>query len=224
MAKLRIVLADDHQLLREGVGLLINSQPDMEVVGEASNGAEALLCARNLLPDVLLMDLTMPGLNGLQATSLIKTEIPAIKILALTAHEDETYLRQLINAKASGYLLKRSASNELIQAIRAVAAGELYFDRALAGKALTAHLPVSVAKHGARQIELSDREREVLIMVAWGYSNKEISAKLAVSVRTVETYRSRIGEKLGLHSRTELVRFALREGWLSEDAPVDNKV
>lgn len=224
MAKLRIVLADDHQLLREGVGLLINSQPDMEVVGEASNGAEALQCARNLLPDVLLMDLTMPGLNGLQATSLIKTEIPAIKILALTAHEDETYLRQLINAKASGYLLKRSASNELIQAIRAVAAGELYFDRALAGKALTAHLPVSVAKHGARQIELSDREREVLIMVAWGYSNKEISAKLAVSVRTVETYRSRIGEKLGLHSRTELVRFALREGWLSEDAPVDNKV
>ena len=223
MSKLRILLADDHQLFREGLRCLIDSQPDMQMVGEASTGTEAVQKARQLKPDIVLMDLTMPELNGLQATKHIKAQVPEIKVVALTAHEDETYLRQLIQAQASGYVLKRAAANELVQAVRAVAAGELYFDRALAAKALVAQALPAATHQATHTSELSEREKEVVIFVAWGYSNKEIAAKLGVSVKSVETYRTRTAEKLGLRSRTEVVRFALREGWLKDAPPGKDK-
>jgi len=216
MKKLRILLADDHKIVREGLKLLINSQPDMQVVGEAANGREVLLKARELKPDVVVMDLSMPELNGLQATERLKSERPEIKVVALTAHEDESYLRQLCKVGAAGYVLKRSAGDELVKAISTVAKGGVYFEAALASKALARQVTGSPLKGESRAGDLSAREKEVLIMLAWGYSNKEIAGQLNLSVKTVETYKLRIGEKLGLRSRTEMVQYTLRQGWLNE--------
>jgi len=216
MKKLRILLADDHKIVREGLRLLINSQPDMQVVGEAANGREVLLKARELKPDVVVMDLSMPELNGLQATERLKAEHPAMKVVALTAHEDESYLRQLCKVGAAGYVLKRSAGDELVKAISEVAKGGVHFEASLASKALARQVTGSPVKGESRASELSEREKEVMIMLAWGYSNKEIAGRLNLSVKTVETYKLRIGEKLGLRSRTEMVQYALRQGWLNE--------
>ncbi len=216
MKKLRILLADDHKIVREGLRLLINSQPDMQVVGEAANGREVLVKARDLKPDVVVMDLSMPELNGLQAAEQIKTEHPTMKVVALTAHEDESYLRQLCKVGATGYVLKRSAGDELVKAIGTVAKGGVYFEATLASKALASQMTGAPMKGESRASELSEREMEVLIMLAWGYSNKEIAGWLNLSVKTVETYKVRIGEKLGLRSRTEMVQYALRQGWLNE--------
>ena len=216
MKKLRILLADDHEIVREGLRLLINSQPDMRVVGEAANGKEVLSQARELNPDVVVMDLSMPELNGMQATELLKADRPEVKVVALTAHEDESYLRQLCKAGASGYVLKRSAGDELVKAIGAVAKGGVYFEPSLASKALARQLAGSAAPTEAGAADLSDREREVLILMAWGYTNKEVAAQLKLSVKTVETYKLRIGEKLRLRSRTEMVLYALRQGWLKD--------
>lgn len=222
MKKLRIVLADDHKVVREGLLLLIGSQPDMQVVAEADNGREALKKARELKPDVVVMDLSMPELNGLQATEQLKAEAPQVRVVALTVHEDESYLRQLCRAGAAGYVLKRSAGAELIQAIRVVAAGGLYYDASLAGRALAGQLAEASARGDTPPSDLSEREKQVLILLAWGHSNKEIGARLALSVKTVETYRMRIGEKLRLHSRAEIVQYALRQGWLSESYGSDH--
>jgi two-component system, NarL family, response regulator NreC len=216
MKKLRILLADDHKIVREGLRLLIDSRSDMHVVGEATNGREVLLKARDLKPDVVVMDLSMPELNGLQATEQLKAERPEIKVVALTAHEDESYLRQLCKVGAVGYVLKRSAGDELIKAIGTVAKGGVYFEAALAGKALSRQMAGTSVKNEPRTGGLSGREKNVLIMLAWGYSNKEIAGRLTLSVKTVETYKVRIGEKLGLRSRTEMVQYALRQGWLNE--------
>jgi DNA-binding NarL/FixJ family response regulator len=219
MKKLRILLADDHKVVRDGLRLLIDGQRDMRVVGEASNGKEALQQARELTPDVVVMDLSMPELNGLQATERLKAERPEIKVVALTVHEDTSYLLQLCKAGAAGYVLKRSAGDDLIRAIRAVAAGGLHFDPTVASKALTGRLRESPGKAGLQPADLSEREKEVLILLAWGYSNKEIAGDLDLSIKTVETYRVRINEKLGLRSRTEIVQYALRQGWLNEAYP-----
>ena len=216
MKKLRILLADDHKMVRDGLRLLVDSQPDMHVVGEAANGREALDKARDLKPHVVVMDLSMPELNGLQATELLKTERPELKIVVLTAHEDEGYLRQLRKVGASGYVLKISAGDELVKAIRAVAQGGVHFEPALAGKALVRQMTGSAAGTETRTGELSEREKEVLIRLAWGYTNKEIAGELKLSGRTVETYKVRMGEKLHLRSRTEMVHYALRQGWLNE--------
>ena len=217
MKKLRILLADDHKMVREGLRLLIDGQPDMRVVGEAANGREVLLQARELKPDVVVMDLSMPELNGLQATERLKAESPAIKVVAITANEDESYLRQLCKVGAVGYVLKRSAGDELVKAIDIVAKGGLHFEAALASKALARQMTDGKRETGTG--ELSDREKEVLVMLAWGYSNKEIAGRLGLSVKTVETYKVRVGEKLGLRSRTEMVQYALRQGWLNESHP-----
>ena len=219
MKKLRILLADDHKVVRDGLRLLIDSQPDLRVVGEASNGKEALQQARDLKPDVVVMDLSMPEMNGLQATERLKAEQPGIKVVALTVHEDASYLLQLCKAGAAGYVLKRSAGDDLIHAIRTVAAGGLHFDAALASKALTGQRGEAPGKAGPHVSELSEREKEVLILLAWGYSNKEIAGDLGLSVKTVETYRVRVSEKRGLRSRTEIVQYALRQGWLNEAYP-----
>lgn len=219
MKKLRILLADDHKIVRDGLRLLIDGQPDMRVVGEAANGKEALLQARDLKPDIVVMDLSMPELNGLQATERLRTERPEIKIIALTAHEDEGYLSLLCKAGASGYVLKRSAGEELIQAIGAVARGGVHYEATLASRALARQMAGTPASREPLSAELSDREKEVLTRLAWGYSNKEIAAKLGLSVKTVETYKVRVGEKLGLRSRTQMVQYALRQGWLSDTRP-----
>jgi two-component system, NarL family, response regulator NreC len=219
MKKLRILLADDHKVVRDGLRLLINGQRDMRVVGEASNGKEALQQARELKPEVVVMDLSMPELNGLQATERLKAERPEIKVVALTVHEDTSYLLQLCKAGAAGYVLKRSAGDDLIRAIRAVAAGGLHYDPTVASKALTGRRGESPGKAGLRPADLSEREKEVLILLAWGYSNKEIAGDLDLSIKTVETYRVRISEKLDLRSRAEIVQYALRQGWLNETYP-----
>ena len=218
MKKIRVLVADDHTVVREGLLLLIKGQPDMMVVGEAGNGREALKKAAELRPDVVVMDLSMPELNGLQATERLRLDQPEVKVVALTVHEDASYLRQLCKAGAAGYVLKRSAGAELIQAIRTVASGALYYDATLAGKALAGQLSESSPGSQPHTVELSERENEVLVLLAWGHSNKEIAAKLSLSIKTVETYKMRIGEKLGLRSRTDMVQYALRRGWLSENS------
>jgi DNA-binding NarL/FixJ family response regulator len=220
MKKLRILLADDHQVVRDGLRLLIDGQGDMRVVGEAGNGKEALRQARDLKPDVVVMDLSMPEMSGLQATERLKAESPGIKVVALTVHEDVSYLLQLCKAGAVGYVLKRSAGDDLIHAIRTVAAGGVHFDPTLASKALTGQRGEAPGKAGSHASDLSKREKEVLILLAWGYSNKETAGDLGLSVKTVETYRVRISEKLRLRSRTEIVQYALRQGWLNEACPV----
>ncbi len=218
MRKLRVLLADDHKVVREGLRLLISGRPDMTVVAEAANGKEVLRQVREFDPDVVVMDLSMPELNGFQTTLQLKAEHPKIRVLALTAHEDESYLRQVCRAGAAGFVLKRAAGEELIEAIRTVAGGGLYYDARLTAKALV-HQLTNPAAGESRPGKLSQREQDVLTLLAWGFSNKEAAAKLNLSVKTVETYRVRIAEKLGLRSRTAIVQYALRQGWLSETEP-----
>lgn len=216
MSKLRIFIADDHAVLRDGLKALVNAEPDMEVVGEADNGRLAWQRAKQLQPDVVVMDVSMPEMSGAQATQRLKEACPNIKVLALTAHEDKAYLRHLLAAGASGFVLKRAATEDLIQAIHAVAQQDNYIDPRLAGKVLTGLIGQPAPKEGSQDPELSEREAEVLRLIAWGYSNKEIAAQLNISVKTVETYKGRLTEKLQLRSRTQIVRYAVRQGWLND--------
>jgi DNA-binding NarL/FixJ family response regulator len=214
MAELRIFLADDHAVVREGLKALINSQPDMQVIGEAEDGRAACQRARDLQPDIVILDVSMPHLNGAQAAEQLKRVCPNAKVLALTVHEDTGYLRQLLKAGAAGYVLKRSAAEELIHAIRIVAAGGIYLDPNLAGKVVDRFVRKPSTNTALQGSDLSDRETEVLRLIAQGYSNKEIAAQLNISIKTVETYKARSMEKLGLHSRVEIVRYGLQQGWL----------
>ena len=215
---LRIVLADDHPIVREGLKQLVNAQPDMRVVGEAADGEAACRAASALNPDVLIIDLSMPVLGGAEATERIRRECPAVKVLALTVHEERLYLTQLLRAGASGYVLKRAAAAELVRAVRTVAAGGTYIDPSLAGAVVEGYLDSQHLASQPPHDTLSDREREVLVRVARGFSNKEIAAELALSVKTVETYKGRVAEKLGLRTRVAIVRYAAQHGWLT-DAP-----
>jgi DNA-binding NarL/FixJ family response regulator len=214
MKHLKIFLADDHVVVREGLKALINAQPDMIVIGEAGDGQTAWQRAQDSQPDVVIMDITMPMLNGVQATAQLKRARPLIKILALSVHEDTSYLRQLLTAGASGYILKHAAADDLIRAIRMVATGGVYLDPALAGHVVAGYVRVPTAASALQGTDLSERETEVVKRIAQGYSNKEIATQLTLSVKTVETYRARAMEKLGLDSRAALVRYALEHGWL----------
>lgn len=216
MSKLRIFLADDHAIIREGLKSLIEAQPDMIVVGETDNGRTAWREAKALQPDVVVMDISMPELNGAKATELLKRDCPQTKVLALTVHNDQGYLHQLLKAGASGYVLKRAAPHELIRAIRAVAAGETYLDPTIVSDVVGSYVRKQSTREGQPQGELSEREAEVLRLIALGYSNKEIATRLDISVRTVETYKARLMEKLNFHSRAEIVRYAMLQGWLEE--------
>lgn len=213
---LRIVLADDHPIVRDGLRRLINQQPDMRVVGEADDGDTACRTTRLLAPDVLVMDLSMPGLGGHDATARVRHESPEVKILVLTVYEGRQYLTQLLRAGASGYVLKRAAPGELIRAIRSVAAGGTYLDPSLASTVVEGYLDAEKAASRDGEDLLSDREREVLVSIARGFSNKEIAGNLGLSVKTIETYKARVAEKLGLRSRVEVVRYAARRGWLTD--------
>ncbi len=217
VTKLRIFVADDHAVLRDGLKALVNAQPDMEVIGEADNGMTAQHRAKELLPDVLLMDISMPETNGVQATEIIRQECPSIKILALTAYKDKGYLDQLLKVGASGYVLKLSAAEELIEAIRIVAAGGVYVDQQMAEKITNGYIRSQFLKGEIRHKELTTREEEVLRLIALGYSNKEISSQLTISVKTVESHKANLMQKLELRNRTEIVRYAVRQGWLQED-------
>lgn len=214
MGKLRIFLADDHPVVREGLKSLINAQPDMEVIGEAADGRLTLRGAKQLQPDVAVIDISMPELNGAQVTERLKVTCPQMRVLALTVHEDASYLRQLLQAGASGYVLKRGAAEELIHAIRTVAAGGVYLDPSLAGRLVSSYLGRQPPDPTAQRGDLSERETEVLRLIALGYSNKEIAAQLGIGVRTVETYKTRLMAKLELQSRADIVRYALQQGWL----------
>ena len=212
MKKLRLLLVDDHAVVREGLRALLTSDPRFEVIGEAAEGEAAVAIASELHPDVVVMDISLPGLNGVQATRRIKAQRPDVSVVALTVHEEGGYLRSLLDAGASGYVLKRSAAGELVRALHVVGDGGTYLDPSMAGQ-LVGKLVRNNREVGAAP-GLSEREAEVVQLVARGYSNKEIAAKLEVSVKTVETYRYRAVEKLGLRGRADLVRYAIEKGWL----------
>ena len=213
---LRILIADDHAIVRQGLRLLIDSQPDMEVVAEAAEGRAALDLADAVKPDVVVMDISMPRMNGLGATRILKQRQPAVAIVALTRHEDETYLEELLRAGASAYVLKQSPPADLIQAIRAVAAGGIYLDRAMTSRVADGLLarkgPPDVAPTGTKQP--TERESEVLRLVAVGHSNVEIAARLDISVKTVEVHKTNAMRKLGLLGRVDVVRYGVLRGWL----------
>jgi len=218
----RVVVADDHAVIREGLKQLLNVQHDIRVIGEAADGAAAVEMARELAPDVLVMDLSMPVLGGAEATALIRRECPAVKVLALTVHEERSYVADLLGAGASGYVLKRAAPEELVHALRAVASGGIYVDPAVAGTLVKGYLESWRRPHAASQDRLSEREREVLIRIAKGYSNKEIASDLGLSVKTVETYKARLSEKLGVRTRAQIARYAAAHRLLG-DAPDDEQ-
>ncbi|MFQ5812095.1 MAG: response regulator [Anaerolineae bacterium] len=215
MEKIHVLLADDHAVLRAGLRLLLDAQQDMEVVGEASTGEQAVAQAEKLTPDVVLLDITMSGPDGLDAVWRIKENTPDVKVLALTMHDDESYLRQVLKGGGSGYVLKRAADTELLSAIRAVHEGGTYLHPAHAKALLEGTVEVQEEdKERSKYDLLSDREKQVFKLVALGHTNKQIANKLFISVKTVETYRARMQEKLGIKGRAALVRYALRIGLL----------
>jgi DNA-binding NarL/FixJ family response regulator len=218
MKKLRVLVVDDHAIVREGLRSLLGSDARFEIVGEAIDGAGALSAAERLHPDVVVMDVSLPGTNGAHVTRQLKQRWPDVRTLALTVHEEGGYLRSLMDAGATGYVLKRSAASELLRAIEVVGDGGTYLDTSIAGQLVSRLGPRRAALTPSSA--LSDREREVVRHVAHGYSNKEIAAKLDVSVKTVETYRYRATEKLGLRGRADLVRYAIDQGWLSDGQAV----
>lgn len=220
MKKIRVLIADDHAVLRAGLILLLNAEPDIEVIGEASNGDEAITGTAKLIPDVLLLDIAMPGPGGINVIRTIKAKNLPVAILILTMYEDEGYLRETLKAGALGYIPKKAAETELISAIRAVHREEIYIYPSLTKSLVeeviygTANDKVILADSYKR---LSQREREVLKLVAQGYTNQQVADQLFVSVKTIETYKARVIEKLNLHGRAELVRYALRHGLLTNE-------
>jgi DNA-binding NarL/FixJ family response regulator len=213
-APLRVLLADDHVTVRHGLRLLIDGESDMKVVAEASDGAAAVQQAQELKPDVVVMDISMPGMNGLAATRTLKRLQPKTAIVTLTRHGDDAYLQELLRAGASGYVLKRSAPTELLQAIRATAAGGQYLDSTLTARVTAGFVGREGGNARKPGAGLSDREAEVLRLIASGYSNKEIAAQLTLSVKTVEAHKANAMRKLDLRGRIDIVKYAVLQGWL----------
>lgn len=209
MPDIRLLIADDHTVLRSGLRMLLDAQDGLTVIGEASSGAQVLALAESLQPDLILLDLSMPGLGGLEALPLIRKTVPHTRVLILTMHDDESYLRQALRDGASGYVLKRAADTELLSAIHAVMRGEIYVHPSLTRGLLDEFLPDSTVEAVTPWDMLSDRERDVLLGVARGHTAAKIAERLNLSPKTVETYRARGMEKLGLRSRAALVQFAL---------------
>ena len=213
--KTRVLLADDHKIMREGLRSLLAVSPGVEVVGEAGDGRSAVQLALKLSPDVVVMDIGMPDLNGVDATRQIKARAPQIKVIALSLHSDERFISGMFKAGASGYLLKDGAFEELARAIRTVADGHTYLCPRIAKTVVRDYLRNAPAVPMTGGPTLSDREREVLQLIAEGKSTKEVAGRLDVSVKTVETHRARIMERLGVHSVAELTKYAVREGLTS---------
>ena len=215
MAHARILLVDDHAVVRGGLKMLLAADPELEIVGEAETGAEGMRLAEQLRPDVILMDISMPDMNGIEATRIIKAQHPEIAVLALTMHEDDQYFFEMLGAGASGYVPKRAAPNDLISAIHAVRGGGMFLFPSHARTLVEDYLhrreqPGATTRQGFE--DLTDREREVLALIAEGQSNPEIADALVISVKTVNRHRENIMAKLNLHSRVELVRYAIEKG------------
>lgn len=216
MSKLRILIADDHTLVRQGLSKILEARDEWEVVAHAQHGREAVKLSLELIPDVAILDVTMPLLNGIEATRQIVRRAPGVRILMLSMHHDEAYVTQALQAGATGYLLKDSADVELIRAVAAVAAGKSYFSPAVARVLLDDYVRHLAAKGIVDRYEsLSEREREIFQLIAEGHSNKEIAELLSVSIATVETHRAHILQKLDIHSTAELVLYAVRRGVVS---------
>lgn len=216
MTALRILLADDHGIVRQGLKLLIDNEPDMQVVGEAADGDALVRQAAALHPDVVIMDISMPGMGGVPATRALKNLPRATTILALTRHEDPTHLEELLRAGASGYVLKQSAPGDLLSAIRAVAAGGVYIDPVMKPAVADGLLAKSAGRPDEPLKTISERETEVLRLIAIGHTNKEIAAALQISVKTVEVHKANAMRKLGLKGRVDVVRYGVLQGWLHD--------
>ena len=210
---LRVLVADDHPVVLAGIRALLNRNPGVEIIGEAHDGRTALQMAIELQPSILVLDFSMPDLNGVEVTKRLLAERPHSKVIVLTVHEDRSYLRKLIEVGAVGYVLKRSAADDLLRAIQAVAAGGVYLDPSIAGHAID-RTPNRLKETTNGRAELSEREVEVLRLTAVGHSNKAIANILRISVKSVETYKARAMAKLGFRSRVELVGYSVEKGWL----------
>ena len=212
--KVRLFLVDDHPIVRSGLRMLFQAEPDLEIVGEADGGAEAIVAVQRLRPDVVIMDVAMPGVNGIEATRRIKEIAPETAVLALTMHEDEQYFFEMLKAGASGYIPKRAAPDDLVAAVRVVAQGNVFLYATLARflmKDMVEHATVAEADAAADDL-LTAREHEVLTCIADGLTSREIAEKLVISVKTVERHRENIMAKLDIHNRVELVKYAMRKG------------
>lgn len=210
-APIRIVIAEDHAIVREGIRMILSTQPEFVVVGEAGDGEEAVVLARALRPDVVVMDITMPRLGGIDATQQIRQLCPQTQVLILTMHEDQTYVFRLLQLGAAGYVLKRAAATDLVEAVRAAHRGEAFLYPAVARSLLQDYLD-RLRRGGVRGDGLTEREREVLVLIAEGLTNLQIAGRLSISVKTVQTHRTHIIKKLDLHDRSLLVRYAVRKG------------
>lgn len=210
---IRLIVADDHAIVREGIRRLLQSEPDIEVVGEAGDGVAAVELAQSLKPDVVCLDVSMPRMNGVEATRRIKAALPDVGVIILTMHEDEDYVFELVKAGASGYVLKRASARDLVDAVHAVVGGHTFLHPMIARRLVSAHEASRSRDEEARRFDgLTERERQVICLIADGLTNKEIAERLTISVKTVETHRTHIMEKLDLHDRAHLVRYAVRKG------------
>lgn len=218
MDKIRVLLAEDHTIVRKGLRSLLDAEPDTEVVGEAEDGRKAIQLVEKLCPDVVLMDISMPALNGLEATRQITKRFPEVKVLILTVHSDEEYIRQVLSAGASGYLVKQAAPSELASAIRAAYQGDFFPSPSISRELIEDYTRQAEAmSENDSLLALTDREREVLQLIAEGHSNRQIAEILHISVKTVETHRAHLTDKLGIRSAAELTKYALRRGVISLD-------
>ncbi len=216
MAEIRVLIADDHTLFRESLRSLLKMAENIEVVGEAGDGVEAVSKAIQLKPDVVLMDIAMPNVNGLQATRQIKREVPSVKVLVLTMYETEQYILEMLRCGASGYILKRASTRDLIPAIQAVSQGEVYLYPSVTKKVLDRYLEqIKTGEKAYDRERLTERELDIISLIAEGKTNREIAKFLSISIHTVQTHRLNLMKKLDIHNRTELVRYAIREGLIA---------
>jgi len=211
---LRVLVADDHAIVRQGLRLLIDGEPDMVVAGEAADGTSVLEQAQALKPDIVVMDISMPTMNGLMATRALKRAQPDVAIVALTRHEEDTYVQDVLRAGASGYVLKHSPPQELLRAIRAIAAGGVYLDPAVSTRVADGLLDGRLDHRQASDVTITGRESEVLRLVAVGHSNKDIADRLKISIKTVELHKANAMRKLGLTGRVDVIRYGVLQGWL----------
>ena len=216
MSRILVLLAEDHETVREGLKLLIDAQPDMQVVGEVASGRGVVERATALAPHVVVMDIAMPDVNGLTATRELKQACPDTAVVVLTRHDDNAYVQELLRGGASGYVLKRSPSGELLAAIRAAASGRSYLDPAL-GARIAGGMRRGIAGLSPANPGVSERENQVLRLVAHGHSNKEIANALGISVKTVEVHKANAMKKMDFHGRIDVVRYAMLQGWLQDD-------
>ncbi len=216
MDEIRLMLVDDHEVIRTGLRMLLESQPDIKIVGEASSGSQALIVASETKPDVIVMDITLPDITGIEATKRIKESFPEISVVALTIHEDEQYFFQMLQAGATGYVPKRAAPDDLISAIRSASVDEIYIYPSLAKSLVSDFLSRSSSEKENKSLELlTPRESEVLALLAEGYSNQQIADELVISKHTVARHRENLMRKLELHSRGDLVKYAIRKGLIN---------